>query len=163
MVENIRDALASADSANAAYYRDNATAYLAKLEALDASIKMEVAAVPAQCRKLVTNHDVLGYYARDYGFTVVGSVIPGLSTESQPSAADIADLVRLIRDQRVPAIFAEASVNPDLIAQVAREANVELIDDLYADSLGPAGSDGATYIDMMRSNTRKVTEALKDC
>jgi ABC-type Zn uptake system ZnuABC Zn-binding protein ZnuA len=163
MVENVRIALEAADAANAGVYRENATRYLASLDTLDAEIKSSVAGVPSQCRKLVTNHDVLGYYADSYGLAVVGSVIPGTSTESRPSASAVADTVRKIREERVPAIFAEASVNPDLIRQVAREANVKLVDDLYADSLGPAKSDGATYIDMMRSNTRKIVEALKGC
>jgi zinc/manganese transport system substrate-binding protein/manganese/iron transport system substrate-binding protein len=111
----------------------------------------------------VTNHDVLGYYATAYGFEVVGAVIPATSSGAQASASDVMEIVRLIESEGVPAIFAEASINPDLIRQVSREAGVTVVDDLYGDSLGPAGSDGATYIEMMRSNTAKITEALKDC
>jgi len=71
--------------------------------------------------------------------------------------------VRKIRDQNVPAIFAETSLNPALIRQVGREAGVRVVDDLYGDSLGTKGSDGGTYIKMMDANTSKIVAALKDC
>jgi ABC-type Zn uptake system ZnuABC Zn-binding protein ZnuA len=163
MVASIRDGLTDADPANAAAFTANATAYLAQLDSLDTDIRSQAAQVPPACRKLVTNHDVLGYYAAAYGYTVVGSVIPSTTSAAQPSAADVAEIVRKIRAERVPAIFAEASINPNLIRQVGREAGVRVVDDLYGDSLGARGSDGATYIEMMRTNTRKITEALKDC
>ena len=163
MVENLRDALVAADAANADFYRQNADAYLQKLDALDAEIRTEVGTIPEACRKLVTDHDAFGYYADAYGFEVIGTVIPSTNTQSQASAADIADLIDLIKSEHVPAIFSEASANPDLVQQVGREAGAVVIDDLYGDSLGPAGSDGATYIDMMRSNTQKIAGALKDC
>lgn len=163
MVENVRDALADADAPNSSFYVENAARYLASLDNLDTEIRNAVISVQPSCRKLVTNHDVLGYYAEAYGFTVVGSVIPGTSTESRPSAAAVAEIVRRIRDERVPAIFAEASVNSDLVRQVAREANIRVVDDLYADSLGPSNSDGNTYIKMMQTNTKKIVDALKGC
>jgi ABC-type Zn uptake system ZnuABC Zn-binding protein ZnuA len=163
MVENIRDALAQADAANTDYYRQNAIAYLASLDALDARIRQLVASAPLSCRKLVTNHDTLGYYAAAYGFEVVGSVIPSTSSEAKPSASDVADIVRKIRDEKVPAVFAETSLNPSLIRQVGREAGVRVVDDLYGDSLGPKDGEAGTYIAMMESNTRKIVEALKDC
>jgi len=163
MVENVRDALIDLDSANADYYRENATRYLSTLDALDRDIESQVQSVPAACRKLVTNHEVLGYFAEAYGFELVGSVIPSTVTDAQPSAADVADIVRKIRDQDVPAIFAESSANPALVQQVAREANIKVVDDLYGDSLGPANSAGGTYESMMRENTKKIVEALKAC
>ena len=163
MVENVRLALREADSANEAASDQNAQRYLAELDALDASIRQQVATVTAACRKLVTNHEVLGYYAEAYGLELVGSVIPSATTEAQPSAGDVAEIVRRIRAEGVPAIFAEASVNPALLRQVGREAGVTVVDDLYGDSLGPAGSDGATYIEMMQSNTRKIVAALRGC
>ena len=163
MVESVRDALADADPAGAAYYRDNAARYLALLDDLLKRIASDVARVPPACRKLVTDHDVFGYYAAAYGLQVVGSVIPSLSTNAQPSAADVAEIVRRIRQENIPAIFSEASANPALINQVAREAGVKVVSDLYADSLGPKGSAGDTYIKMMESNTRTIVEALKDC
>jgi zinc/manganese transport system substrate-binding protein/manganese/iron transport system substrate-binding protein len=163
MLRNVRDALVRADPDNLTAYHENASRYMAQLLMLDERIRNEVAAIPAACRKLVTNHDTLGYFAVAYGFEFVGSIIPGASSEARPSAGGLAAIVRKIRESGVPAIFAETSINPDLIRQVAREAGVELVDDLYGDSLGPKGSDGATYIEMMESNTRKIVDALKDC
>lgn len=163
MVENIRDAFASADPANAAFYGGNAGRYLASLDGLDTRIRTQVGQMPAGCRKLVTNHDTLAYYGAAYGFDIVGAVIPSVSTEAKPSASDVADIVRKIRSERVPAIFAEVSINPALIRQVGREAGVKVVDDLYGDSLGPKGSSGATYIGMMDTNTKKIVDALKTC
>jgi ABC-type Zn uptake system ZnuABC Zn-binding protein ZnuA len=163
MVENVRDALIDLDGNNADYYRDNATRYLSTLDALDRDIQTQVQSIPAACRKLVTNHEVLGYFADAYGFELVGSVIPSTVTDAQPSAADVADIVRKIRDEDVPAIFAESSANPALVQQVARESGIKVVDDLYGDSLGPTSSPGGTYDGMMRENTRKIVEALKAC
>ena len=163
MVENVRDALIDVDTANADYYRDNATRYLNTLDALDRDIQTLVQSVPTACRKLVTNHEVLGYFTEAYGFELVGSVIPSTVTDAQPSAADVADIVRKIRDEDVLAIFAESSANPALVQQVAREAGIKVVDDLYGDSLGPASSPGGTYEGMMRENTRKIVEALRNC
>jgi ABC-type Zn uptake system ZnuABC Zn-binding protein ZnuA len=163
MVENIRDALSAADAVNASTYAANATRYLGELQALDASLKQQVAQVPQACRKLITNHDVLGYFAAAYGFEIIGSVIPSTSSQASASAADVAGIVRQIEAEGVPAIFAETSINPDLIRQVGREAGVDVVDDLYGDSLGPSNSDGSTYVKMMQSNTRKIVDALKGC
>ncbi|HWO74116.1 MAG TPA: metal ABC transporter substrate-binding protein [Dehalococcoidia bacterium] len=163
MVESVRDAFRAADPANSASYEQAAAAYLKELDELDRWIRDSIAEIPMACRKLVTNHEVLGYYADAYGLELVGSVIPSTSSHASASAADVAAIVRRIKELGVPAIFAEASGNPDLIRQVGREAGVKVVDDLYGDSLGPAGSDGATYVDMMRSNTRKIVEALRDC
>lgn len=163
MVGNIRDALAAADSTNAAAYRENAGHYLQSLDALAAKIKDEVSSIAPSCRKLVTNHDVLGYYAAAYGFTIVGSVIPSISTEARASSKDVADIVRRVKAEGVPAIFAETSANPALIKQVGREAGVKVIDDLYGDSLGPKSSAGATYAGMIEANTRKIVDALRGC
>jgi ABC-type Zn uptake system ZnuABC Zn-binding protein ZnuA len=163
MVENIRDALTAADAASGEVYAENARSYVARLAALDERIRSEVRIVPVPCRKIVTNHEVLGYYAAAYGFEVIGSVIPATATDAQPSAADVATIVRRIRAEGVPAIFAETSVNAALVRQVGREAGIEVVDDLYGDSLGPKGSDGDTYVKMMETNTRKIVEALRDC
>lgn len=163
MVDNITQALAEADPANRQALEAKAEAYLEKLDALEAEIRQQVSQVPPACRKLVTNHDVLGHYAEAYGFEVVGAIIPATSTQARPSASRVAEIVELIRSEDVPAIFADTSVSPDLVNQVGREAGVQVVDDLYGDSLGPEGSDGATYIDMMRSNTEKIVGALREC
>jgi zinc/manganese transport system substrate-binding protein/manganese/iron transport system substrate-binding protein len=163
MVGEVRDALVAADPDNATAYLGNAESYLATLSSLDSELKAKVQIIPAACRKLVTNHDVLGYYAEAYGFQLIGSVIPGVSSEAKPSASDVASIVRKVKAEKVPAIFAEATINPALINQVAKEAGVKVVDDLYGDSLGPKDSDGGTYVGMMRANTTKIVDALKGC
>jgi ABC-type Zn uptake system ZnuABC Zn-binding protein ZnuA len=159
-VDAIRDALAAADPAGAAGYRRRAAAYDARLAALDGAIARCWARVPAERRQLVTTHDALGYYARRYGLRVVGAVIPSLSTAGSASAGQVAALVREIRRRHVPAIFAESSVNPKIEHAIAQEAGAVVGPPLWADSLGPPGSDGATYLASLAANTRAMTGAL---
>lgn len=160
-VENIRDGLKQVDAANASAYDANAAAYSEQLKQLDAEIVTLVESVPAERRKLITNHDTFGYFARRYGFEVVGNVFEGVSTEQEPSAQQIAQLVKLIEEQQVPAVFTENTVNPRLAEQVADEAGVNVVTTLYTDALGEPGSPGATYIDMMRYDVQQIVEALK--
>ena len=152
-VRRIRDALTAADPAGRAVYAANARRYVARLRRLDGAIAACMAAIPAQRRKLVTDHDALGYYADRYGIDVVGTVIPALSTQAQASAGAVARLVRTIRAAHVGAIFSESSVNPKLARAIARDAGARLGAPLYADTLGPAGSPGATLVGSLRANT----------
>ena len=108
----------------------------------------------------MTTHDALGYYARRYGIEVIGTVIPSLSTEGQPSAGDTAELIDTIRATGVKAIFAESSVNPKVEAAIARETGAKVGAALWADTLGPAGSDGATYIGSIESNTKALVDGF---
>ena len=119
-----------------------------------------LARLPAADRKLVTTHDSLGYYADRYDLEVVGAVIPSLSTQAQPSAGDTAALVDLIRRERVKAIFAESSVSAKVEEAIARETGAAVGRPLWADSLGPAESDGATYAGSIAANTRAIAEGL---
>ena len=160
MTDRIRAALVEADPENATSYDANAAAATANLEELDAWIVEQVATLPEGRRKLVTSHDTFAYFARRYGFDVVGSV-QGLSTEEgEPSAMEIATLTEEIKAAGVPVVFAETVSNPALVESVAREAGVTLGPPLYTDSLGPAGSDGATYDGMMRHNVTAIVTAL---
>jgi len=161
IVTGISNKLMAADSANANVYRENWQAYLSKLVALDNEIRSAVATIPAENRKLVTNHDAFGYFIKEYGFEYVGAVIPSLSTEAEPSAQEISDLVQVIKNNKVKAIFAESSVNPKLSNNVAEEAGAKVVATLYGDSLGEAGSSGATYLEMMRYNTDTIVTNLK--
>jgi ABC-type Zn uptake system ZnuABC Zn-binding protein ZnuA len=156
----IRDALIKADPGGAATYRRNAAAYTARLSRLDAGIARCVGRLPAASRRLVTSHDALGYYARRYGFTVVGAAIPSLSTRAQPSAAATQRLVRQIQRQHVAAIFPETSLNPKLEQAIAREAHARVGGALWADSLGPRGSSGQTYAGSVAANTKTIVSAL---
>jgi ABC-type Zn uptake system ZnuABC Zn-binding protein ZnuA len=161
MVEAVRDALAEADPENAQLYEENAAEYIAEIEELDDWISEQTAGIPEERRKLVTAHNTFGYYAERYGFEIVGTAIESFTTEAaDPSAGQIAALSDDIRETGVPAIFPETTTNPDLMERIANEAGVELADPLYTDALGEPGSEGETYLDMMRYNTTTIVEAL---
>jgi zinc/manganese transport system substrate-binding protein len=161
MVENIRDGLAAADPANAEIYQANAERYSATLKELDSFVQEQVATLPAERRKLITSHDTFGYFAKRYGFVIVGTAL-GASTEAaDPSAADIAALVDQIKAVGVPTIFAENVSNPQLMETIASEAGVKLGPPLYTDALGEVGSSGATYVQMIRFNVTTIVGALK--
>jgi zinc/manganese transport system substrate-binding protein len=136
-----------------------AARYVAELEALDAEVEALLAPIPPERRVLVTNHDVLGYFADRYGFAVVGTVIPSLSTLAEPSAQDLAELVGTIRARGVPAVFAEASSPQRLAAALADEGlDVEVVE-LHTESLADVGP-AATYLGMVRDNARRIAAAL---
>jgi ABC-type Zn uptake system ZnuABC Zn-binding protein ZnuA len=161
MVGTIRDALVAADPARAQLYEANAAAYIAELEALDASIREQVGTLPEERRKLITSHDTFGYFADAYGFDVLGTALGSVSTEAgDPSARDIATLITQIEEAGVPAIFAENVANPDLMESIAAEAGVTLAPPLYTDALGLPGSPGDTYVGMMQSNVTTIVDAL---
>jgi manganese/iron transport system substrate-binding protein len=160
MVEAIRDQLIELDPDQAALFTENAAAYIAELKQLDGWIETQTATIPPNQRQLVTTHDAFQYYAQAYGLTVAGTLI-GISTEEQPSARTVQALVQSIRDLGVPAIFAETTINPQLITTVAAEAGVTLADTkLYSDSIGAPGSDGDSYLKMMAANTRAIVTNL---
>ena len=161
MTRNIRDALVAVDAAHAATYQANADAYLTRLASLDQYIMDQIATVPPDQRKMVTNHDGFGYYIARYGLTFVGSIIPSLSSEAQPSARDVADLITKVKAAHVKAIFLESSINPQLAQQIGDETGVTVVDTLYGDALGAPGTPGATYEGMMRYNTDTIVAALK--
>jgi zinc/manganese transport system substrate-binding protein/manganese/iron transport system substrate-binding protein len=156
----IREALSSEDPAGRPVYRRNADAYARRLRRLDRSAASCVRGLPRSERRLVTTHDSLGYFADRYGFEVIGALIPSLSTQAQPSAGDIDELVRQIRDEGVEAIFPESSLSPKLERAVAREADAEVGGRLWADTLGPEGSRGATYAASIASNTATIVRGL---
>jgi ABC-type Zn uptake system ZnuABC Zn-binding protein ZnuA len=160
-VKNIEAAFSTADPAGAATYAANAAAYDARLDALDAWIKEQVAQVPQAERKLVMDHASHGYFADRYGFTIVGTVIPGAATGESPTARQLSDLTRTIREARVKAIFVEASENPQLAEQIGAETGVKVVTDLLDHSLTAADGPAPTYIDMMKYDTRRIVEALR--
>jgi zinc/manganese transport system substrate-binding protein len=159
-VRAIRDALAKADPGGAAAYRRNAARYLDRLDRLDRQTAACIDRIPPRLRKLVTTHDALGYYAARYGLEVIGAVIPSLSTQAQPSAGDIQRLVDQIERTGVKAIYPESSINPKLEQAIARESGASTGAPLWADTLGPEGSTGATYIDSIAANTAAIVEGL---
>jgi zinc/manganese transport system substrate-binding protein len=146
-----------------AAFRRRAAAYVADLRALDRSTEQTLAAVPADRRKLVTNHDVFGYFASHYGFEVLGAVIPSATTQAQPSAGDLAGLAHTVRRAGVPAVFADTSSPERLADALAQEVGDEVkVVDLYSESLGPPGSPGDSYVGMVRTNARRIAAALGD-
>lgn len=160
-VQQIRDSLMEVDAANADTYTVNCDAYLKDLEELDSWIKSEVEKVPMENRKLVTTHDTLGYFAHAYGFEIIGTALGSLTTDvGDPSAGDIAALVDEIRGTGVPAIFPENVSNADLMQSIAKEAGVTVAPPLYSDALGESGSDGDSYLKMMRYNVTTIVTAL---
>ena len=156
----IRDALVRTDPRHAAGYRARAAAYEAKLARLDKGIQTCVAKLPSNQRRLVTSHDALGYYADRYGFKVIGAAIPSLSTQAQPSGKQTQQLVDQIKGEQVAAIFPESSLNPKLEQAIGRDAGAKVGGALWADSLGPEGSSGATYAGSLEANTRTIVSAL---
>ena len=159
-VEAIRAALSKVDPAHRAAYARNAERTIRRLRRLDRTIAGCVERVPRAKRKIVTTHDALGYFARRYGVEVVGTVIPSLSTQAQASAGDVERLVEQIRREGVEAVFPESSVNPDIERAIAREAGARIGDSLYADSLGPKGSAGETYIGALASDARRLVRGM---
>jgi ABC-type Zn uptake system ZnuABC Zn-binding protein ZnuA len=156
----LRDALIRVDKGGKAQYTANATRYLVRLRQLDRAVARCVATIPPAKRKLVTTHDALGAYARRYGLEVIATVIPSRSTRGQASAGETAALVRTIRREHVPAVFAESSVRSDVERAVATEAHARVAPALWADSLGPKGSSGATYVGSIEANTHTIAAAL---
>jgi ABC-type Zn uptake system ZnuABC Zn-binding protein ZnuA len=160
-VDNIRDGLTKADPAGAATYADNAETYIAKLQELDRWIVDRVKEVPEANRLLITNHDNFGYFADRYGFKVIGTVVPSVSSGASPSAQQLAELIDQIKATKARAIFLERGSNPQLAEQVAEETGSVVVTDLYGDSLGDTHTPASTYIDMMKFNTNTIVDALK--
>ena len=158
--DNIAQALASTDSTNADAYLENAAGYKTQLEALEAEINAMLEAIPDEARILVTNHDFLGYFAHEYNFEIVGVVIPGGSTQAEPTPQDIAQLIDMIRAEGVTAIFAEVADTTRLADIVAEEAGDITVATLYSGSLSSADGAAPTYIDYMRVNVRTIVDAL---
>jgi ABC-type Zn uptake system ZnuABC Zn-binding protein ZnuA len=164
MARTIADAFGAADPAHKPAYEANYRAYAARLDALDRDIAAKIATIPADRRKLVTNHDAFGYYAARYGLAVVGSIIPSFDTSAELSGTGISSLVAEIRATRTPAIFAESSLPPRTAQTIATEAGVRVVAGegaLYGDTLGPAGSPAATYVAMEEHNTDTIVGALR--
>jgi ABC-type Zn uptake system ZnuABC Zn-binding protein ZnuA len=159
-VQNILHGLIQIDPSGKDTYTQNAEAYLAQLDDLDGWIRAQVSRIPQNKRLLVTNHESLGYFADRYGFQIVGSILQSVSPEAEPSAAQISDLIKLIRSSGVKAIFLEAGTNPQLANQIASETGVRVVTDLYTHSLTPPEGAAPTYIEMMRYDTSIIADAL---
>jgi zinc/manganese transport system substrate-binding protein len=157
-VANIRDALAGVDPAGKAVYDANAQAYLAKLDELENEVRTAIATIPVDRRKIITTHDAFGYFGAAYGMSFIAP--EGVSTDSEPSAKDVARIIRQVRKQKIPAVFLENVSDRRLIEQIARETGAAIGGKLYSDALSEPSGPAATYIDMMRHNARELAKAL---
>jgi len=155
----VRDELSKLRPELSAEFATRASAYRTRLLRLKSWADGQFREVPPAARYLITSHDAFGYLAHDYGFEV--HAISGLSTEGEPNAKHLAALIDLIRRKNIRAVFAENDVNPSVIANLVHETGVKLGGTLYADGLGPNGSDAATYEAMYRHNVQTIVEALR--
>jgi zinc/manganese transport system substrate-binding protein len=159
-VSNIRDALVTADPADAEVFRTNAQAYLTKLDALEREVRQAVAQIPASRRKVISTHDAFGYFAAAYGIEFVAPL--GVSTEAEASARDIAGIITQIKTLRIPAVFLENISDSRLIRRISAETGAKVGGTLYSDSLTGEKGEAPTYIDMVRHNIKALTSALSD-
>ena len=157
---NIAAALSELDPANAAAYQANAERYDQALQALDAWINEQIAQIAPENRQMVVDHDAFGYFARRYGFETVGTVVPGYSTMSAPSAQELARLQDAIRALGVKAVFVGETVNPALAQRVADDTGTRLVF-LFTGSLSEPGGNADTYESFTRYNVNAIVEALK--
>lgn len=158
-VRNIARALAAVDPANAQVYGKRADAYVARLEALDARARATFGAIDPARRKVVSSHDAFGYFGDAYGVTFIP--VEGLSTQGEPSAAEVARIIAQVRREKVPALFVENISSPRLVEQIARETGAKVGGTLYSDALSRPGQPGATYLGMFEWNVEQLAAALR--
>jgi ABC-type Zn uptake system ZnuABC Zn-binding protein ZnuA len=159
-VENIREAFTHYDPDGAVIFQSNAGTYVAQLMELDSWITEQVSQIPPERRLLVTNHEALGYFAERYSFTIIGAVVPGVSSDAAPSAEQMANLIDQIKASGTPAIFLDEVENSALAQQIAAETGVKVIEDLHLESLTD-GPPAGTYVDMIKHNVTRIVNALK--
>jgi ABC-type Zn uptake system ZnuABC Zn-binding protein ZnuA len=161
MVANIQSGLASVDGDGADLYQQRLDAYDGALDTLDRAIQERIDLIPKERRVLVTNHDALEYYADRYGLTIVGTVIPGLDSRTEPSAKEISELIDDIQAAGVNVIFTENTVSPALADSLASDAGIRVAPELFTDSLGDSDSGADTYIGLMETDTEIIVENLR--
>lgn len=160
MVQLIEQTLAELDPANADQYSSNAAVLIQELEQLHAWIPTQIATIPENQRRLVTTHDAFQYFAQAYGLTVEGTLL-GISTEEEPTAAQVKSLTEGIKSAQVPVVFAELTSNDKVLRTVAREAGVSISDQvLIADGIGQPGTPEGSYQGMLVYNTCIIAEGL---
>ncbi len=142
-------------------YTQNTAAYIAQLTELDQWIQSEIAKIPPEHRKIVTNHESFGYFADRYGFTIIGAIIPSVTTGASPSSRQLTHLVDQIRVSGSKVIFLETGANSQLADQIAAETGVRVVQNLYTHSITGSDGDAPSYLEMMRWNTRQIVAALE--
>lgn len=157
-VDNIENALLEADPEDAADIKASASAYRETLKKLDADIKADIDAVPVENRKVLTSHDAFGYYGEEYGVSFLSPL--GLSTETEASAADVAELIDQIKSEKVKVYFIENSNDARLVKQIANATGAEPGGELYPEALSEEGGPAPTYVDLMKYNTSQIVSAI---
>jgi zinc/manganese transport system substrate-binding protein len=158
-VRNIAAALARLDPAGAATYKDNSEAYVKELQALDTWAKEQLSAVPPAKRKVITSHDAFGYFGAHYQVSFLAP--QGISTEAEPSAKEVAQLIRQIQREKIRAVFFENMSNPKLLAQLSKDAGVTPGPALYVDALSKAGGPANSYLTLMRHNVTQLVAGIR--
>ncbi len=159
-VDNITAALAKTSPSNASIFYENRAAYVAEIESLDKQIKDMIAALPSSARTIVTSHDAFQYFGRDYGLTFLAP--QGLSTDSEASASDVAQLIKQIRAESISAVFVENVADPRLVQQIATETGSIVGGKLFPGALSKNDGSAATYLDLMRHNATTIATALTE-
>jgi zinc/manganese transport system substrate-binding protein len=157
-VSNIARAFCEADAAGCPVYEANATAYAGQLELLEKEVRAIVASIPEEKRTIISSHDAFGYFEREYG--LIFRAPEGISTDADPSAADVAKLIREVRGDNAAAIFIENITNPRLVEQIANETGLQVGGALFSDALSGKDGPASTYIDMMRHNITTIKNAI---
>lgn len=164
-VTNIQEVLSTLNPDNAAIYEANANTYLAELSDLESYAETQLSIIPEDNRFLVSNHDSFAYFARDYNFELIGTIIPSLSSLAEPSANDLTDLIKELELHNVCTLFTEVSLSDKLAKTVAGElAHCEAVSilPLYTGAVGLKGSGADSYIGMFKSNVDTVVKGLKE-
>jgi ABC-type Zn uptake system ZnuABC Zn-binding protein ZnuA len=159
-VDNITEGLISIDPENEEFYKSNAADYKLRLDSLHKWTAEEVKRIPEQKRILVTSHDAFRYFGDAYGIQV--EALQGISTEARAQTADVARLVNIVKDKKLPAVFVETSVNPKLIEQISKETDAKIGGTLYSDSIGEENSPGGSYIGAFKFNVSTIVNALTE-
>ncbi len=159
-VANIESALSKSDPANQKIYEENAKSYISELEKIDLWIREEIAKIPVEKRKIVTDHLLLGYYVQEYGLEQVGAIVAGYSSVAEPSAQELAEIEDAISALGVPAIFVGNTVNSNLAERIAEDTGVKIVY-FYTGSLSAPDGEAGSYLDYLRYNTKAFVNALK--
>jgi len=158
-VRNIAAGLSKVDPAGASTYAANRDAYLGELQALDAWIRTQLAAIPVAKRKVITSHDAFGYFSAEYQVRFLAA--QGVSTEGAPSAKAVGELVRQIKREKIRTVFVESMSDPRLVAQLGKDAGASVGGSLYSDALSPPGKPGSTYLQLMRHNVTQLVQGMQ--
>jgi zinc/manganese transport system substrate-binding protein len=157
--QNIADGLSQADPAHRAYNQKRAKAYIAQMKKIDTEIRMAFAEIPESRRKVISSHDAFGYFAAAYGIKFIPVV--GLSNEAEPSAHELAALIKQVKKENVAGVFVESTANPKIIRQIARETGAKIGGTLYSDSLAKPDEPASTYLGMFSWNAGRLIYVLK--